>query len=92
MTTVQLSITLRPCVKEYIKREAKKRQLSISRYIESKIYNDEEADQARPMSELDAVMEEEKRKIDNGTAKLYDNVDEFLKDLHEEVRQINAVR
>lgn len=92
MTTVQLSITLRPCVKEFIKREAKKRQLSISRYIESKIYNDDEADRVRPMSELNAVMEEEKQKIDNGTAKLYDDVDEFLKDLHEEVRQINAVR
>lgn len=42
MTTVQLCITVRPCVKEFVKREAKKRQLSISRYIESKIYNDDE--------------------------------------------------
>ena len=91
MATVQLSITVRPCVKEFITSEEKKRQLSISRYIESKIYNDEE-DYVRPMAELDAIAEEEKRKIDDGTAKLYDNADDFLKDLHEEVSKINSVR
>jgi len=81
MTTVQLCITVRPCVKEFVKREAKKRQLSVSRYIESKIYNDEE-NHVYPIEELNTVSEQLDREIASGKAKSYDNVDEMINDLN----------
>ena len=42
MKKVRLSITLRPEVKAYIAKQAKKRQMSFSRYIESMLYKEDD--------------------------------------------------
>lgn len=77
MTTVQLCITVRPCVKEFVKREAKKRQLSVSRYIESKIYNDEE-DQVYSIEELEKQAIEARKLSKDGKLLSFNTPEESL--------------
>ena len=93
MTAHRLCITLRPFIYDLISAKAKQRGVSISRQIEDcaegflvKDDADYEPDYVITREELDRRSREAHEAIDNGTAKLYDNLNTFFKDLDEETR------
>ena len=81
MNTVSTSITLRKATLEYAKNIAKKKQISVSRFIDNIIYRLLESD--TEWNEINREVDDLKKRIDNGTAKVYGSVEEMLKSLKE---------
>ena len=79
MKKVRLSITLRPEVKAYIAKQAKKRQLSISRYIESMLYNEDDEDYTYTMEELDEGLKQAFKDDAEGKLPSFENIEEAFK-------------
>ena len=81
MNTVSTSITLRKATLEYAKNIAKKKQITVSRFIDNIIYKLLESD--TEWNEINREVDDLKKRIDNGTAKVYGSVEEMLKSLKE---------
>lgn len=81
MNAVHVSITMRPMVKEYLTKQAKKRQLSLSRYIESMLYKEDDEDYTYTMEELDRDSREAKKLSDEGKLPSFDNIEDLIKSL-----------
>ncbi|MGX8716622.1 MAG: hypothetical protein ACSW8C_01375 [bacterium] len=76
MKKVRLSITLRPEVKAYIAKQAKKRQMSFSRYIESMLYKEDDEDYTYTMEELYRDSKEAKKLSDEARLPSFENIEE----------------
>jgi len=92
MRSLQISVSLKPALVKWIEKNAARKQMSRSAYIERILEDRMDDDYAITEEELNRRSQEARTAIDKGTAKLYDNLDEFFKDLHEEVKQIHSVR
>ena len=79
MKKVRLSITLRPEVKTYIAKQAKKIQMSFSRYIESMLYKEDDKDYTYSMEELDRDGKEARKLSDEGKLPSFENIEEAFK-------------
>lgn len=93
MAAHRLCITVRPFIYDLISAKAKQRGVSISRQIEDcaegfliKDEADYEPDYVITRKELLRRSRAAHESIDNGTEKVYDNLDGFFKDLDEETR------
>ena len=93
MTAHRICITLRPFIYDLISAKAKQRGVSLSRQIEDcaegfliKDEADYEPDCVITKEELLRRSQEAHKAIENGTEKLYDNLNTFFKDLDEETR------
>ena len=78
MKKVRLAITLRPEMKAYIAEQAKKRQLSFSRYIESMLYKE---GYTYSMEELDEDLKQAFKDDAEGKLPTFDNIDDMIKAL-----------
>ena len=81
MAVIRKTITLRPNIWEMILKEAKLRDVNISRCIEDK-FEFCQKHYAYPSEELDEISEQLDRDVACGKAKIYDNVEEMFKDLN----------
>ncbi len=82
MNTVSTSITLRKATLEYAKNIAKKKQISVSRFIDDIIYRMREKDvEPYPISELDKISKQMEDEEKRGTIKTYKTVKDMLVDL-----------
>ncbi len=79
MNAVHVSITMRPMVKEYLTKQAKKRQLSLSRYIESMLYKEEDEDYTYTLEELDRDGKEARKLSDEGKLPSFENIEDAFK-------------
>lgn len=79
MNAVHVSITMRPMVKEYLIKQAKKRQLSLSRYIESMLYKEEDEDYTYTLEELDRDGKEARKLSDEGKLPSFENIEDAFK-------------
>lgn len=79
MNAVHVSITMRPMVKEYLTKQAKKRQLSLSRYIESMLYKEEDEDCTYTLEELDRDGKEARKLSDEGKLPSFENIEDAFK-------------
>ena len=83
MNSIALTITLRPFLKEKLSKESKKRQMSMSRYIDEmleKHFEDDE-DYTYTMEELDEEVKQAFK--DDAECKLptFDNIEDTIKSL-----------
>ena len=78
---MRLSITLRPEVKAYIAKQAKKRRLSFSRYIESMLYKEDDEDYTYTLEELDEDLKQALKDDAEGKLPTFDNIDDMMKAL-----------
>ena len=82
-----MSVNLKPNLFKWVQMRAKQKQLSYSGYVARLIEKNMESDNyVITRKELERRSQEAHDAIKNGTAKLYDNLDTFLKDLNEESR------
>ena len=86
MRSIQISISLKPAIVEWLEAMAAKKQMSRSEYVARLIENKMDDDYVITREELNRRSREAHEAINNGTAKLYDNLDTFFKDLDEETR------
>ena len=83
MNSIALTITLRPFLKEKLSKESKKRQMSMSRYIDEmleKHFEDDE-DYTYTLEELDRDSREAKKLSDEGKLPSFDNIEDLIKSL-----------
>lgn len=83
MNSIALTITLRPFLKEKLSKESKKRQMSMSRYIDEmleKHFEDDE-DYTYTLEELDRDSKEAKKLSDEGKLPSFDNIEDLIKSL-----------
>lgn len=84
MNSVSLTISLRPLIKEQLSKEAKRRQMSMSRYIDellSKHFEEDDEDYTYTLEELDRDSREAKKLSDEGKLPSFDNVEDLIKSL-----------
>ena len=83
MNSIALTITLRPFLKEKLSKESKKRQMSMSRYIDEmleKHFEDDE-DYTYTMEELDEEVKQAFKDDAEGKLPTFDNIDDMIKSL-----------
>jgi hypothetical protein len=78
MNAVHVSITMRPMVKEYLTKQAKKRQLSLSRYIESMLYKEDDEDYKYTMEELEEGLNKAIKDDEDGKLLTFNTPEESL--------------
>lgn len=85
MNSVALTISLRPLIKEKLSKEAKRRQMSMSRYIDellSKQFKEDNDDYyTYTLEELDRESERLDKEIALGISKPYTDVNKMIKSL-----------
>lgn len=85
MNSIALTISLRPLIKEQLSKEAKRRQMSMSRYIDEllskQFKEDEDEDFTYTLEELDRDGKEAKKLSDEGKLPSFDNVEDLIKSL-----------
>lgn len=83
MNSIALTITLRPFLKEKLSKESKKRQMSMSRYIDEmleKHFEDDE-DYTYTMEELDEEVKQAFKDDAEGKLPTFDNIEDMIKSL-----------
>lgn len=83
MNSIALTITLRPFLKEKLSKESKKRQMSMSRYIDEmleKHFEDDE-DYTYTMKELDEEVKQAFKNDAEGKLPTFDNIEDTIKSL-----------
>lgn len=83
MNSIALTITLRPFLKEKLSKESKKRQMSMSRYIDEMLekHFEEDEDYTYTLEELDRDSREAKKLSDEGKLPSFDNIEDLIKSL-----------
>ncbi|MGX8716626.1 MAG: hypothetical protein ACSW8C_01395 [bacterium] len=83
MSSIALTISLRPAIKEQLAKEAKRRQMSMSRYIDELLekHFEEDEDYTYTLEELDRDSREAKKLSDEGKLPSFDNVEDMIKSL-----------
>ena len=86
MKALQMSVNLKPNLFEWVQMRARQKQLSYSGYVARLIERDMDDGYVITREELERRSREAHKAIANGTAKIYDNLGTFFKDLDEETR------
>lgn len=85
MNSVALTISLRPLIKEKLSKEAKRRQMSMSRYIDellSKQFKEDNDDYyTYTLEELDEEAKQAFKDDAEGKLPTFDNIDDMIKSL-----------
>ena len=84
MKSVSLTIYLRPLIKEQLSKEAKRRQMSMSRCIDEmleKHFKEEDEDYTYTIEELDESLKQALKDDAEGKLPTFDNVEDMIKSL-----------
>lgn len=81
MNSVALTISLRPLIKEKLSKEAKRRQMSMSRCIDELLekHYDEDEDFTYTLEELDRDGKEARKLSDEGKLPSFENIEDAFK-------------
>lgn len=85
MNSVALTISLRPLIKEKLSKEAKRRQMSMSRYIDEllskQFKEDNDDDYTYTLEELDEEVKQAFKDDAEGKLPTFDNIEDMIKSL-----------
>lgn len=83
MNSVALTISLRPLIKEKLSKEAKRRQMSMSRCIDELLekHYDEDEDYTYTLEELDEEVKQAFKDDAEGKLPTFDNIEDMIKSL-----------
>ena len=89
MRSLQISVSLKPAIVEWLEAVAAKKQMSRSEYVARLIENKMDDDCVITREEADRIVQ---RTLADPNNKTYDNVEDCLKDLYETANKINSIR
>lgn len=83
MNSIALTITLRPFLKEKLSKESKRRQMSMSRYIDEMLekHFEEDEDYTYTLEELDEEAKQAFKDDAEGKLPTFDNIEDMIKSL-----------
>ena len=83
MNSIALTISLRPAIKEQLAKEAKRRQMSMSRYIDELLekHFEEDEDYTYTLEELDEEVKQAFKDDAEGKLPTFDNIEDMIKSL-----------
>ena len=92
MRSLQISVSLKPAIVEWLEAMAAKKQMSRSEYVARILENKMDDDYVVTREELDHRSREIDEGVKNGAIKTFNNVEDCLSDLYETAEKINTVR
>ena len=91
MRSLQISVSLKPAIVEWLEAMAAKKQMSRSEYVARILENKMDDDYVVTREEADRWAQDLVKDPETGDPKVWNDVDSFMKDLDDEVRAYNKV-
>lgn len=91
MRSLQISVSLKPAIVEWLEAMAAKKQMSRSEYVARILENEMDDDYVVTREEADRWAQDLVKDPETGEPKVWNDVDSFMKDLQDEVRAYNKV-
>lgn len=91
MRSLQISVSLKPAIVEWLEAMAAKKQMSRSEYVARILENKMDDDYVVTREEADRWAQDLVKDPETGEPKVWNDVDSFMKDLDDEVRAYNKV-